>query len=166
MMTEKENEPRMEEILASIQSLMSVANARSISDRNADARPVSADQAVRSRPDKTARGDFGSGEPSNRRPALQTPGMDPDTALVSSVEATKAIGSFLLLDRELGEKRAAQPGDLLIEHGAARLEETARELMRPMLKEWLDLNLPVMVERLVREEIRRLASLAKDRDSR
>ena len=33
----------------------------------------------------------------------------------------------------------------------------AREMLRPMLKQWLDENLPAMVERLVRVEIERLA---------
>jgi len=33
----------------------------------------------------------------------------------------------------------------------------AREMLRPLLKQWLDENLPAMVERLVRVEIERLA---------
>ncbi len=37
------------------------------------------------------------------------------------------------------------------------LHEYARELLRPMLKAWLDDNLPVLVERLVRAEIERVA---------
>jgi cell pole-organizing protein PopZ len=37
------------------------------------------------------------------------------------------------------------------------VEEAVRELLRPMLKQWLDDNLPVMVERLVRAEIERVA---------
>ncbi|MDB5595196.1 MAG: hypothetical protein JWM36_2157 [Hyphomicrobiales bacterium] len=37
------------------------------------------------------------------------------------------------------------------------IEAATRELLRPMLKEWLDDNLPVMVERLVRAEIERVA---------
>jgi cell pole-organizing protein PopZ len=37
------------------------------------------------------------------------------------------------------------------------LARTAREMLRPMLKAWLDDNLPVMVERLVRAEIERVA---------
>jgi cell pole-organizing protein PopZ len=35
--------------------------------------------------------------------------------------------------------------------------EAVREMMRPMLKQWLDDNLPVLVERLVRAEIERVA---------
>lgn len=37
------------------------------------------------------------------------------------------------------------------------LDEMAEEMLRPMLQEWLDNNLPMLVERLVREEIERVA---------
>jgi cell pole-organizing protein PopZ len=37
------------------------------------------------------------------------------------------------------------------------MEETVKELLRPMLKQWLDDNLPPLVERLVRAEIERVA---------
>ena len=36
-------------------------------------------------------------------------------------------------------------------------DEIAEDLLRPMLQEWLDDNLPTLVERLVREEIERVA---------
>ena len=37
------------------------------------------------------------------------------------------------------------------------VEDMAQEMLRPMLQEWLDDNLPTLVERLVREEIERVA---------
>lgn len=37
------------------------------------------------------------------------------------------------------------------------LEAMAQEMLQPMLRDWLDDNLPKMVERLIREEIERLA---------
>ncbi|WP_062016759.1 PopZ family protein [Aureimonas sp. AU4] len=37
------------------------------------------------------------------------------------------------------------------------IEAMAQEMLRPMLQEWLDDNLPRMVERLVREEIERMS---------
>ncbi len=37
------------------------------------------------------------------------------------------------------------------------VEEAVREMLRPMLKQWLDDNLPPVVERLVRAEIERVA---------
>jgi uncharacterized protein len=40
---------------------------------------------------------------------------------------------------------------------ARTLEDLVREMLRPMLKNWLDDNLPSMVERLVRAEIERVS---------
>lgn len=37
------------------------------------------------------------------------------------------------------------------------MEDSIREMLRPMLKAWLDDNLPGIVERLVRQEIERMA---------
>jgi len=37
------------------------------------------------------------------------------------------------------------------------LEDLTREMLRPMLKVWLDENLPTLVERLVRAEIDRVS---------
>jgi len=41
--------------------------------------------------------------------------------------------------------------------GDSGLQERARELLKPMLKHWLDENLPNLVERIVRDEIERVA---------
>ena len=41
--------------------------------------------------------------------------------------------------------------------GDRSVEDMTRELLRGMLKQWLDDNLPALVERLVREEIERVA---------
>jgi uncharacterized protein len=40
---------------------------------------------------------------------------------------------------------------------ARTLEDLVREMLRPMLKSWLDENLPGLVERLVRAEIERVS---------
>ena len=37
------------------------------------------------------------------------------------------------------------------------LEDLTRDLMRPMIKQWLDANLPDLVEELVAREIQRLS---------
>jgi len=42
-------------------------------------------------------------------------------------------------------------------HNARTLEDLVREMLRPMLKSWLDENLPSLVERLVRAEIERVS---------
>jgi len=41
--------------------------------------------------------------------------------------------------------------------GARTLEEIVEDLLRPLLRAWLDQNLPPLVEKLVREEIERVA---------
>ena len=40
---------------------------------------------------------------------------------------------------------------------SAMIEENIRSMLRPLLKSWLDDNLPVIVEKLVRAEIERVA---------
>ncbi|HYD05066.1 MAG TPA: DUF2497 domain-containing protein [Reyranella sp.] len=48
---------------------------------------------------------------------------------------------------------AHDPGPLV---GGRNLEDIVKEMLRPMLKEWLDKNLPPLVERFVEREIVRL----------
>lgn len=45
----------------------------------------------------------------------------------------------------------------MIINDSGLLQKYAQEMLRPMLKQWLDDNLPVIVERLVRAEIERVA---------
>jgi uncharacterized protein len=45
----------------------------------------------------------------------------------------------------------------MLVQNSCTLEDLVKEMLRPMLKTWLDDNLPVMVERLVRAEIERVA---------
>jgi cell pole-organizing protein PopZ len=68
-----------------------------------------------------------------------------DEALLSPETGEAVAGSF----RALAESLAAQ--------SAKAAEDMAREMLRPMLKAWLDENMPTMVERLVKAEIQRLA---------
>lgn len=47
---------------------------------------------------------------------------------------------------------------MAVDQGPRRsFDEIAEDMLRPMLQEWLDDNLPTLVERLVREEIERVA---------
>ena len=45
----------------------------------------------------------------------------------------------------------------IVKSGETSLESMARELLRPMLSEWLDANLPDMVESMVKAEIKKIA---------
>ncbi len=62
---------------------------------------------------------------------------------------------------ERAERKVAASFGELSEAFAARskktFDEMAEEMLRPMLRDWLDNNLPILVERLVREEIERVA---------
>ncbi len=53
----------------------------------------------------------------------------------------------------------AEPGrpPQIVRSGETSLEGLTRDLLRPMLAEWLDKNLPSMVEKLVKAEIARIA---------
>ena len=52
----------------------------------------------------------------------------------------------------------SEPGSppQIVRSGETSLEGLVREMLRPMLAEWLDKNLPPMVEELVRQEIARI----------
>lgn len=52
----------------------------------------------------------------------------------------------------------SEPGSppQIVRSGETSLEGLVREMLRPMLAEWLDKNLPPMVEDLVRQEIARI----------
>ena len=53
----------------------------------------------------------------------------------------------------------AQPGKApqIVRSGETSLEGLVREMLRPLLAQWLDQNLPAMVEELVKAEIARIA---------
>ena len=79
---------------------------------------------------------------------------------MSPPQAGEARVSFERLSDKLSEDYSELP----IGNGAVTLEGLTRELVRPMLKEWLDQHLPMTVERLVREEIERLVMQSQRRD--
>ncbi|WP_262032111.1 PopZ family protein [Microvirga sp. Mcv34] len=65
-------------------------------------------------------------------------------ALISNEASAAVSGSF---DRLGAAFRPSQP---------QTVEDLMKEMLRPMLKAWLDDNLPSLVERLVRDEIERV----------
>ena len=75
---------------------------------------------------------------------------------MSPPQAEEAVNAFADLNTALEGDSLELP----IGNGARTLEQLTREVMRPMLKEWLDENLPDLVERLVQEEIERMVNRA------
>lgn len=65
-----------------------------------------------------------------------------------------------IVSEHTGRQVAAAFGELsdaFASRSKKSLDEMAEEMLRPMLQDWLDNNLPTLVERLVREEIERVA---------
>jgi len=79
------------------------------------------------------------------------PALDED-ALVSSEAGDNIMGQFDALSALLTTG---------YQGSGNTLEDLVRELLRPMLKEWLDANLPEIAERMVAKEIARLARTKK-----
>jgi len=85
------------------------------------------------------------------------PAAGSDRLIAPEAEAA-AAGAMSSLLRTLEAGRAAPTP--AVYRGGPTLEDIVREEMRPLLKAWLDSNLPPLVERLVRAEIERLVGRA------
>ena len=73
--------------------------------------------------------------------------------LVSTDAAAAARQSLTALS-ELRDR--GEPASAPVAVGDGPLEAVVREMLRPMLKDWLDRNLPEMVEAMVTREIARI----------
>ena len=80
----------------------------------------------------------------------------PYDTLVGESAAASAASAFAGLASTL---KKSEPMETSIPTGPT-LDELARSLLRPMLKEWLDANLPGIVEAQVRKEVERIARSA------
>jgi len=78
--------------------------------------------------------------------------------VISAGAAAASIAALSELAREV-PRAAATSGEMPT--GDRALEDATRELLKPLLKAWLDANLPPLIERIVREEIARLAREAR-----
>jgi cell pole-organizing protein PopZ len=76
-------------------------------------------------------------------------------SLVAPEAAAAAASSVSSLMRTLAAER-----NVHVHSGGPTLEDIVREELRPMLKSWLDANLPPLVEHLVRAEIERVVGRA------
>ncbi|MBC2886787.1 DUF2497 domain-containing protein [Ochrobactrum sp. CM-21-5] len=79
------------------------------------------------------------------QPVVDSVEKEQETAhILSEVAERQVAASF----QDLNHAVRAEP--------RRSFDDIAEELLRPMLQDWLDNNLPVLVERLVREEIERV----------
>ena len=86
-------------------------------------------------------------------PSFHHQQYDYGEGLVSQAVAAASGASISQLAHAVARERAVSLGN----HGLT-LEELVREICTPILKHWLDTNLPYIVERIVKQEIERIAS--------
>lgn len=86
--------------------------------------------------------------PDHDDPAAMLRGAE---SILSSRTAAASRGALEALSRMIVKPETA---------GADTLEGLVREMLRPMLSEWLDANLPDLVEQMVAKEIARITSQA------
>ncbi|UTP38077.1 DUF2497 domain-containing protein [Phenylobacterium sp. LH3H17] len=79
-------------------------------------------------------------------PAYEPPPVPPSQGLVGDIAAAAAASAFGKLSKSI-----QMPAE------GRTLEDVVRELLRPMLKQWLDDNLPQIVQATVDQEVERIA---------
>ena len=89
-------------------------------------------------------------QPPPRRAAPLPPIDDP---LMDDMPSERGSNAFSQLVRAVARDRA-----ILLGNGGLTIEELVREILRPMLKDWLDENLPYMIERIVKQEIEKMVN--------
>jgi uncharacterized protein len=88
---------------------------------------------------------FASAPPAVEPPPVFQPPPAPDRRLISSETDRVATSAFSTL------------ATTILSRNARTLEDLMQDMMRPMIKNWLDDNLPTVVERLVKAEIERVS---------
>jgi cell pole-organizing protein PopZ len=147
-------EPSMEEILSSIKRIIS-------EDKAIDMRPATTSEPPKSfrkaednvleltvrdtAPSRDTKGDTG-------RETVRETGEESERLIdESKLQAMRASLSNLATAKKPVQESETVPA------GGTSLEDLTRDLLRPMLKQWLDDNLPAMVEELVAREVARIA---------
>ncbi|OAN44070.1 hypothetical protein A6A04_09355 [Paramagnetospirillum marisnigri] len=80
-----------------------------------------------------------------------------DSGLMAQPNIDHGASLLSNLAREIVRQKAFGLGN-----SAVTLEDLVNELLRPILKEWLDQNLPYMIERIVKKEIERMVNRSED----
>lgn len=82
-----------------------------------------------------------------------------EESLMSSEAVTASVSALNALRDSMAAATPARPtivGDMAFRSGNT-VEDLVLEALRPMLKDWLDTNLPALVEALVKKEISRIS---------
>lgn len=179
-----QQDPSMEEILTSIRRIISADGRDDEGNAEADGEEeilelteeapdefrhsVEPDKLTESGPPAAVAAEPESGsdpEPGSRdaeAPELKDPPFrgrvaELDESLISKGSARASERSLAALAAAVGRQRHSPALGM----SERTLEDLVKEVMRPMIKEWLDSNLPGLVERLVEREIDRLSRRAE-----
>ncbi len=106
-------------------------------------------------PEKVSEPDRGEDVLKNIDAMLGSETTPRDTSLLSASAAEAASQAFRALRKPVHESPLPSVDSMSFRSGAT-VEDLMMELMRPMLKAWLDANLPPIVERIVEREVRKL----------
>ena len=142
-------DPSMDEILASIRRIISEEPA-ALDER--DQRPGAARAAAPPPPPPAVES---AGEPVHEGAMTDTPAIA-DEPLVGDAAASASASAFDTLAATAESAAGARPVIALPAPGRT-LEDLTADLLRPLLKTWLDENLPEIVRDRVDEEVRRIA---------
>jgi uncharacterized protein len=159
---QRAHEPSMEEILASIRNIIADERDPAKGSASKPTHLVSAPmpQIVYSKDAAAPQEDVSE---SSERPDASGPTVvwrRPQQVEVKPAPDALKCDEEPLLSAEATEAAALSFGALsanLAVRSAELADAMVREALRPMLKQWLDENLPAIVERLVRAEIQRVA---------
>ena len=78
-------------------------------------------------------------------------------SLISPAAASASTNAFARLDQGRRDRRARRPRRV----AGITVEQLLVDLLTPMLRDWLDKNLPEIVERVVEQEVKKLARRAE-----
>ncbi len=150
----QEGEPSVEEILESIKKVIARDNRESAIEQRrhrekAGVQPEAAEQEVEDEDEILELGE--EAEMLDDAPVEDEPAFD--LPLVNELVGSSMRESLAAL--AMLSEPSARPQ--IVRSGETSLEGLARDLLRPMLAEWLERNLPAMVEKMVAAEISRIA---------
>jgi len=165
----------MEEILASIRHIIS-EDGKAVEESEDDVFELT-ESVEEEEPEPLVLEDLIEEEPESKPDFEAVPEYEPETITkpephLSSPAAMISLESEGLVSREAGEQTAAAfvesasavSSTQRVQLGASdrTLEEVVKELLRPMLKDWLNNNLQPIVSRAVEREIAKLAGRADE----
>jgi cell pole-organizing protein PopZ len=87
--------------------------------------------------------------PTYRQPAFEPPPFESPAAPVQQILSRSTVSAV--------ESAFNSLANTVLSNNARTLEDLVKEMLRPMLKSWLDDNLPGLVERIVKAEIERVS---------